>query len=69
MTGYAIFDPDRHTTKSHPEYGTCEALYPDLSEEEAKKALEGFQSVNPGKTYELRSWPSGAGFGEGAGEC
>lgn len=61
MTGYAIFNPDRHSTKpaSHPVYGTCEALYPNLKREEAMERLAKFREVNADKKYTLREWPQG----------
>ncbi len=64
MSGYAVFDPDKHSQKSHPEYGTCEALYPNLTEEEAMKKLERFEEANPDKQYVLLVWPSGERVGK-----
>lgn len=60
---YAVFDPNKHSQKSHPKYGTCEAVYPNLTEEEAMKKRERFAEVNPDKSYDLRCWPSGERVG------
>ncbi len=64
MTGYAIFNPSSKAQKVHPEYGLCEAVYPDLTEEEAEAKLERFKSVNPNKEFFLVLWPSGERVGE-----
>ena len=63
MTGYAVFNPDAKSQKAHPDYGTCEAVLVDATEEEATNRLRRFEEVNPSKQFELRSWPSGERVG------
>ncbi len=59
---YAVFDPTSGHPRRHPDYGYCDAILPNRTEEEARQIVT--TKRKNGKGYELRRWPRGEKVGE-----